>query len=165
MKNLQLKQSGNLFTIWDNTTNIYSIDTVQSGSSLDIKVKNAYDEEILSLLVQHSGFKLFRTNKISSMKVHMNHQEGSIIPREHSYEWMMQEVSYTFVCGELAGSNALIMSDHEDTLGYASKDGINLQHMMYSAELCAFFVYLMVSKDKIQLDTEKFARAYAQVQS
>lgn len=165
MKTLHIKKYGATWQCYDEEMVVYSGELVKEGSLEKLLLRNAYGDEILSLSYTKSGFKLFRSSKPNKFTITMHGKQGLLMPKEHTYEWSFQDITYSFVCGEIDHDLGVIMRDHETTLACAKEEDITLFQSSYSAEFCAFTMLMKEIKDRVLLDEDKFLRSYTQAMS
>lgn len=165
MKTLHIKKYGSTWQCYDEEVIVYSGEIVKEGSTEAMILKNAFGDELIKLSYTKSGFKLFRSSKISKFTITMHGKEGVLLPKEHSYEWKFQDIQYTFTCGEIEHTLGVIMKDHETVLACAREEDITLLHSSYSAEFCVFTMLMKELKERIVLDESAFIRLYEQATS
>lgn len=162
MKTLHIKKYGAIWQCYDEEVIVYSGEVIKEGSNESIVLKNAFDEEVIKLSYAKSGFKFFRSSKPSKFTIFYHEQEGTILPKEHSYSWNHQGITYSFICGKIDQELGIIMRDHDTTLACVKEADITLFQSSYSGELCAFTILMKEIKDRVLLDEDKFVRSFTE---
>lgn len=166
MKELRLEKQGSQYRCLDEDRILYTGELSHSGSTYSMVLKNAFNDELITLSYVKSGFHLFRGSKPTTMDIKYQDQQGTLTPLERTYRWECSDVRYSFVCGEAKDRMDVIMRDADDTLGYVVDHTMKLRHPIYSAELCAVWMLMQERKDykdRVFMEPEKFERALKEV--
>lgn len=160
MKELYLMKQETGYVCKDGDTIIYEGILRQSRGTSKLVMKNAFGDEIFAFQYTKSGFRLFRGSKPVNIDIQHQQQKGMLRPQQTCYIWELENCSYTFVCGVDHDQTNVIMRDLHDTLGYVKQGICYIDHLFYSAELCAVWMLMQELKDKAVLNMEAFQRAF-----